>query len=300
VIGHLGRFNRADVAQIWHAPEYADMQDELLQLMINFKLCYQIPGDRDTFIAPQLLTENQPDYAWDESANLIMRYTYEFMPKGIITQFIVAINALIAEQAFVWKSGVILEKDQTRAEVVEYYGRREIKIRVAGKHQKELMTIVTYELDAIHDSYRRLKYQKLIPCNCEKCKQSQEPHFYPLDVLRQFAEDRRDGIQCHKSYDMVNVLGLIDDVITRSRPAEADGHRSREQLSASGLRQMLIEHFSNSELNDLCFDLGIDYESIKGQAKSDKARELIAHVRRHGRTDELIQLCRRLRPNANW
>ncbi len=122
VIGHLGRFNRANLAQIWHAPEYADMQDELLQLMINFKLCYQIPGNRDTFIAPQLLTENQPDYAWDESANLIMRYTYEFMPKGIITQFIVAMNALIAEQAFVWKSGVILKKDQTRAEVIEHYG----------------------------------------------------------------------------------------------------------------------------------------------------------------------------------
>ncbi len=96
---------------------------------------------------------------------------------------------------------------------------REIKIRVAGKHQKELMTIVAYELDRIHRSYRRLKYQKLIPCNCEKCKPSQEPHFYPLDVLRKFAEDRQDRIQCQKSYRMVDVLGLIDDVITRSQPA---------------------------------------------------------------------------------
>jgi hypothetical protein len=58
------------------------------------------------------------------------------MPKGILTQFIVAMHRFIAEQKYVWKSGVILEKDQTRAEVIEYYGRREIKIRITGKHKK--------------------------------------------------------------------------------------------------------------------------------------------------------------------
>ena len=70
------------------------MQDELLQLMINFKLCYRIPNS-EFYIAPQLLTENQPDYDWEETNNLILRYTYEsFMPKGIITQFIVAMHKL--------------------------------------------------------------------------------------------------------------------------------------------------------------------------------------------------------------
>jgi len=165
VVGNLGKFNYGDLVNIWREAEYADMQDELLQLMINFKLCYRIPNS-EFYIAPQLLTENQPHDDWDETNNLILRYTYEsFMPKGIITQFIVAMHKLIAEQ-YVWRSGVILEKGQTKAEVIEYYGKREIKVRVAGKRKRELMTVVTYELDEIHASYKRLKHSKLIPCNC--------------------------------------------------------------------------------------------------------------------------------------
>jgi internalin A len=222
VIRNLGRFTRADLASIWDQPEYINMQDELLRLMINFKLCYQLPASRDTYIAPQLLTENQPDYDWDEMNNLVLRYTYEFMPKGILTQFIVAMHSLIADQNRVWKSGVVLEEDRTRAEVVEHYGKREIKIRIAGNYKKDLVAIVTRELDRIHATYRRLKYSKLIPCNCRVCKDDQEPHFYFFKILLQFTEDRQEVIQCQKSYQMVNVWSLIDAVIDRGQIAREE------------------------------------------------------------------------------
>ena len=227
VIHNLGEFDRSDLAEIWCEPEYADMRYELLQLMINFGLCYKIPGS-SSYIAPQLLTENQPRYHWEESDNLILRYTYEFMPKGIITQFIVAVHTRIVEQRLVWRSGVVIENDATHAEIIEDYDKREIKIRVAGKHKIELRAIVTHELDRIHASYRRLKYNKMIPCNCVKCKTSQEPHFYAFEVLRQFSEDGEEHIQCQKSYRMVNVKTLIDDTITHSKmgsSAFAKGHK---------------------------------------------------------------------------
>jgi hypothetical protein len=66
------------------------------------------------------------------------------------------------------------------------------------------------------------------------------------------------------------------------------------------LRTLIIAHFNDGELRDLCFDLGIDYENLPGQGKSDKARELVAYVQRYERTDELVALCRRLRPNVAW
>ena len=238
VIRNLGRFNRDDLAKIWHEDKYANMQDELLQLMINFKLCYQIPNTND-YIAPQLLTKNQPDYKWDETNNLIMRYTYEFMPKGIITQFIVAMHPYIADQKCVWRSGVVLTKDLTKAEVVEDYGKREIKIRVAGKHKKEWMTIVMYELDRIHANYHRLKYNKLIPCNCATCKDSQEPHFFPFQTLQKFMEDRQDNIQCQKSYQMVDVWSLIDDVIDKKQLLEEREKKGIVDEEGSG--KMLFE-----------------------------------------------------------
>ncbi len=244
VIGNLGKFNRDDLANIWHEAEYANMQDELLQLMINFKLCYRIPNS-EFYIAPQLLTGNQPHYDWDEADNLILRYTYEFMPKGIITQFIVAMHTLIAEQDYVWKSGVILEKDQTKAEVIEYYGKREIKIRVTGKHKKELMTIVTYELDKIHSSYARLKHNKLIPCNCAMCKSNQEPHFYRLETLRRFVDNRRDLIQCEMSFEMVDVRRLIDDVIDKRELI--DGVFDKHKVSIQPARDQVFISYSHKD-----------------------------------------------------
>ncbi|NEQ58292.1 MAG: GTPase [Moorea sp. SIO4A1] len=212
VIRNRGCFNRADLEKIWSEEKYADMQDELVQLMINFKLCYQIPGSKDSYIAPQLLTLNQPEYDWDQSDNLILRYTYDFMPKGIITRFIVEMHKLIYQQQYVWRSGVILNKDNTKAEVIEYYEQREIKIRVTGRHKRDLLTIVTNELDKIHDFYKRLKCSKLIPCNCSTCKNSQNPYLYQFDKLRERIAYGQNTIQCDSPpYNTVEVSSLIID-----------------------------------------------------------------------------------------
>jgi GTPase SAR1 family protein len=245
VVGNLGKFDREDLADIWRADEYAEMRDELLQLMINFKLCYRIPGT-DLYIAPQLLTEDQPHYDWDETDNLLQRYTYEFMPKGIITQFIVDMHRMVAGegQGLVWRSGVIVADGPTRAEVIEYYDRREIKIRVAGRRKKELMTVVSYELNKIHASYNRLRYSKLIPCDCAKCKSSQGPHFYPAEVLWQFNDDGQEHIQCQKSYMMVAVRGLLDDVASDAR-----GHarRSEPGEAMSAPREQVFISYSHAD-----------------------------------------------------
>jgi hypothetical protein len=147
-------------------------------------------------------------------------------------------HAFIAEQKYVWKSGVILERDQAKAEIIEHYGKREIRIRIVGKNKRDLMTIVTYELDKIHASYRRLKYNKLIPCNCTTCIHSQEPHFYPLEVLRRFKADGQDRIQCQKSYQMVDVRNLIDDAIGKAQVSDQD---------IQWLHQILVSRFDISE-----------------------------------------------------
>ncbi len=219
VYDNFGKFTKDDLTNIWHEEKYVNMHDELLQLMIKFKLCYKIPCTSQTYIAPQLLTEAQPEYDWDENNNLILRYTYEFMPKGIITQFIVVINEYIKEQKYVWKSGVILNKDEAKAEVIEYYSKREIKIRISGQKKRDLMTIVTHELDKIHSSYNnRLKYNKLIPCNCATCNNNQNPHFYKFDKLKEWISNGRLKTNCDNyPYDEVNIRSLIDDVIDNDK-----------------------------------------------------------------------------------
>ena len=216
VIRNFGHFSNKDLSQVWSTDEYIGMHSGLLELMKKFQLCYEIPQAKGNYIAPQLLTENQPEYIWDDSDNLILRYTYDFMPKGIVLQFIVAMHQNIEAQN-VWRSGVIIYKREysnTRAEIIENYGKREIKIRVSGKNKRDLLTITTHELDKIHNSYKHLsgKYQKLIPCNCSICKGSQNPHFYEFANLKRRYENRKYTVECEISYEDVDVISLIGDI----------------------------------------------------------------------------------------
>ena len=249
VINNQGCFTRNDLKNIWHEDKYALMRGELLELMKKFQLCYEIPSNKDTFIAPQLLSDNQPEYEWENPKNLILRYTYpDFMPKGIITRFIVVMHENIHQQVYVWKSGVILDKENTKAEVIEYYGKREIKIRVSGDNKRNFMTVVTHELDKINNSFKRLNYHKLIPCNCDKCKKSQSPHFYFYKTLQKFISKGQQYIQCQENFQMVNVFSLIDDAVdlnelSRSKYQEIDREKEflKEIVRMQASRETTLE-----------------------------------------------------------
>jgi internalin A len=216
VLDAYGHFTSEDLKTIWADEQYAAMRPELLQLMKNFKLCYEIPHKPKTYIAPQLLSANQPDYPWDDTDNLILRYHYEFMPKGMITRFIVEMHRLIdrelRDRELVWKDGVILADKDARAEVIEACYRNDIRIRISGKIKKPLLEKIRHEFDKIHNSYGdRLRYQEFIPCNCATCKGSQTPHSYALKRLEERLKNDRHEIECDISYKMVRVRSLMDD-----------------------------------------------------------------------------------------
>ena len=244
----LGCFTKENLKDIWQDDEYADMRDELLQLMMQFKLCYEIPSRPNIYIAPQLLSIEKADYNWDERHYLILRYTYTFMPKGILTRFIVETHPWIEQQKLVWKNGVVLNKDQTRAEVIENYNQREIKIRVAGNRKKELMAVITHELEKIHNSYERLQYQTLVPCNCDTCKNLPTPYSYSLDKLNKRLSDRRYQIECENSYEMVDVRRLIDDVMLQTD--RADGEISPKVTSLQNELEQQREESLKHRLKD--------------------------------------------------
>jgi internalin A len=283
VINNQGQFTRDDLNQIWHESKYATMQPELLRLMMNFKLCYEIPNAPKTYIAPQWLTPNQPDYAWDESENLLLRYEYEFMPKGILTRFIVEMHAWIESQSCVWKSGVVLSKDDARSEVTELYRyhKGEIRIRVSGKRQRDLLTIISYKLGEIHDSYnssddrlnkvQRLKYKTLVPCNCVTCKSGNDPHFYSLDIIHKFRDARKD-IQCQNSFDMVDVNSLIDDIATKAYGLTNIPKSTPEGIKKAIEGELEIRYKKLAQLRlDLAAEAGTAIEfQLKTQVKKEE------------------------------
>ena len=208
-----GRFCKTDAVKIWAADEFALLRDELLQLMKKFFLTYEIRNTGE-YIVPERLPPNTPEYAWDRKENLILQYKYDFfMPKGILSQFIVQMNSYITNHKSVWKRGVILERDGAKAEIVESYDARNIKIRISGFNRRDFMTIISEKIDELNAQYEKMKVEKLIPCNCTECKVSEAPYFFKYaDLKRRIKKGRRE-VECGKSYEMVNVRALIDDVI---------------------------------------------------------------------------------------
>jgi internalin A len=218
---NFGCFTQSDLTEIWVDEQYAQMRHELLQLMKNFKLCYEIPNRPKNYIAPQLLSPNQPEYDWNDSDNLILRYQYEFMPKGMLTRFAVEMHRLI-DCNLIWKDGAIFADNNARAEVIEVYYKKEIRIRISGEFKKSLLEKIRHEFENIHASYNkpeeppenhRLRYQEFIPCNCLICNGAQSPHSYALKSLEERIKNNRHEIECDISYKMVNVRNLIDDAI---------------------------------------------------------------------------------------
>jgi len=67
-------------------------------------------------------------------------------------------------------------------------------------------------------------------------------------------------------------------------------------LSLVDLRLVLTRLFDGEEFQTLCFDLGVDYDSLRGEGKAAKARELVALAERTGRLAELEAAVRRERP----
>ena len=66
------------------------------------------------------------------------------------------------------------------------------------------------------------------------------------------------------------------------------------------MRDILNDHFDKSELEDLCFDLGVDYENLRGERKTDKARELLLLIYRQDRLPDLLTAVQTARPHLTF
>jgi len=69
------------------------------------------------------------------------------------------------------------------------------------------------------------------------------------------------------------------------------------QVNLANLREFTANYFNESELKDICFDLDVDYESLPGEGKRDKARELVAFFERRGQINKFVLVCCKRRPN---
>ena len=263
--------------------------------MENFKICYRIPGKRGHYIAPQRLPLEAPKYDWDDTDNLIVRYNnYEFMPKGIITRLIVEMHRLIcrpnidpssgaASGDIVWRDGVLLADNYAKAEVIENYHQREIRIRVSGTQKNYLLNSIRYKLWEIHDTYdKRLKYEELIPCNCSQCKGSQNPHSYDFEALRDRLANRKYTVECGKPplYEEIQVRRLIEDF----------PDYSQEKVPGSDRSDAVDYSRTQQTVNNFTFDLGNNMNQDYSQNTHFKSSAQIGNFAKEVKVTDSAQL----------
>lgn len=69
--------------------------------------------------------------------------------------------------------------------------------------------------------------------------------------------------------------------------------------SPAGLLRLMTETFDLDEVDGLVFEMGLG-RNVRGDSTEDRARSLISAAQRRGRLTELIELCRRERPNGGF
>jgi len=214
IIRNNGLFTISELNQIWTEQRFSNKQEELLKLMREYQLCFQLK-DGSGFIAPELLPHDKPKYFdWNNAGNLQFEVRYDFMPAGILSRFIVKSHSFIKEKTY-WKYGVVLEYDETLGLVEEDYINSKIKIRLIGENKKGLLSAIRMIIEEVHrdfDRNNKLIKSEMVPCNCLECQTNDIPHFYKYSVLRKFEQKAKETIPCERSGDDVLIKSLISDV----------------------------------------------------------------------------------------
>ncbi len=211
-----GRFNEADYEWLWRDSIYADKHLELLELMKRFELCYELrDSNPTTWLATRLLPLEKPkDIAeWGTAQDdLVLRYRYEFLPKGLISRLIVRVQRFVSNPHLAWATGVRFDRYKTAVLVELLKNGKEIEMRARGPERKALLTVIEYELDMLNDSFSGLaeKVDKLVPCNCKVCRLSTAPHFFTQKDLRRRKESSVVEVECPESFQKLDVLELFE------------------------------------------------------------------------------------------
>jgi internalin A len=244
-----GRIKKTQIDKIWKDNELYHETNKLLQLMQRFGLLYQVK-EKDGFIVPEHLPEKMPYKEWPHKGNVLQfRYKFDnYMPKGLMSHLIVELHHHIKDHNLVWHRGVNVAYKGAKAEIIETYGGiNRFDIRIAGKNQKELLIRIIERFDEILSRFKKLSHKKLVPCICKDCKTDKQPHFYEFKELEKRIEKGRYEVECEKSYEMISVQSLIDEVTDKEQTADKSKTRSKPAQSKKAKRNKVFISYSHKD-----------------------------------------------------
>jgi internalin A len=250
----------------------------LLDMMLKFELAFDLP-DRQTLLIPDLISKEQPDFEWDEANALQFAYQYSVLPRSILHRFMVRQHQRV-DPVIRWRTGVMLNQDGFKALVKADIKAATIRISIIGDgDRRQFLYSLRLEFAGIHDTIQGTKPREVVPI-------PGHPDAQPIDYtyLEQLEKMKMATVPHHAQNGeviMLDVQDLLNGVST-TEMRQAGLPTRREVLS--GLKTA----FDETEFNDLLFNLKIRPGSLAGDSLDDRMRELVAHVERNGRFQDLV------------
>ncbi|WP_373548208.1 COR domain-containing protein [Haliscomenobacter sp.] len=209
-----GHFSIQEAREIWVAQEYSDMDDILLDLMVKFRLCYEVKRN-EHYIVPQRLPARKTLFVPPPDATHLI-YKYKFLPSGLLTQLICSLYEWI-ESERVWSDAVQFTTQNGKGRVFARENREEHKIELFGfdDQKSDLLDRVVDALDSIHreTKLKNLVVEKLIPCPCEICEQAvktnKKQHFFDYNLMIDLLLEGESEERCHVSRKKILIHRIL-------------------------------------------------------------------------------------------
>ncbi len=212
ITNNKGSFSIKDITRLWSLPSYSDQKGELIELMINFELCYKV--DKSNFIAPQLLPSDKPqtlEAFLDEKKTYNYELHFKFLPKGVLPKLIVKLHEYIYGD-ILWKYGVVLKVNNSFVLIQEKYltSPKKIIIKFLNEVNSHFLFKVLESIEKIINEFKKLEITKHITCYCKDCNLLETPMLFNIDHLYKRLERNKFTIECDMSLDNINILDLFD------------------------------------------------------------------------------------------
>jgi small GTP-binding protein len=123
----------------------------IMDAMHEFKLCYSLPGMRETLIIPALLPPDAPQFSFEKTRSLAFAFEFSsFLPRHVLPELIVNRHLEIVSQT-VWQHGVLLKHGRLSAQAlleVDYH-LRALSIWVVGVEARDYLLLLREDIHTI-------------------------------------------------------------------------------------------------------------------------------------------------------
>ena len=272
-----GFFDWSDLRRIWSDDSYQDMQPQLLELMCEFKMAYPLLNGKGFVTPPLLPTTSSQDWDFPAGEAIEVRIEYEFLPKALMTQFIVSRHPDIDQgRTLVWREGVVLRwSADTLAQVskIKSRGRDALQILALGSERRGLLTAILKTLRDLHEEYRGIRAHEIVPCPCEGCSREKNPqHYFDFKNLSNRLEKGRRVVECDQSLEEVDLLKILGDLLLFERLGVGEAvvlAKSEKPSSPAVLTAQVVS-------------------TIREKLKKDKLEEALDYLETHAPTESIL------------